>query len=100
MQHRHCLSSRICCEATKWREGKATYTFDQSHRSWIRQKGNPGAKLMLLNTECPNAKTSVLIVEMENSHSELIEKLGEVSRDTQCRQILEGQLLSPPFTHS
>ena len=91
MQHRHCLSSRGCCEATKWREGKATYTFEQSDRRWIRHKGNPGVKLMLLNTECPNGKTSVPIVDMENSHSERIEKLGEVSRDTQCGQIIEGQ---------
>ena len=96
MQHRHCLSSRICCEATKWREGKAIYTFDQSDRSWIRHKGNPGFKLMLLNTECPNAKMSVLIADMQNSHSEMIEKLAEVSRDTQCRQVFEGQLLSLP----
>ena len=51
---------------------------------------------MLLNKECPNAKTSVLIVNMENSHSEMIEKLGEVSRDTQCGQILAGQPLSLP----
>ena len=94
MQHRHCLSSRGCCKATKWREGKATYTFEQSDRSWIRHKGNPGVKLMLSNTDCPNAKTSVVIVDMENSHSETIEKLGEVSRDTQWGQILEGQPLS------
>ena len=33
MQHRPCLSSRGCCEATNWREGKATYTFEQSDRS-------------------------------------------------------------------
>ena len=74
MQHRHCLSSRGCCEATNWRGGKATYTFDQSDRSWIRHKGNPGVEQMLLNTECPNAKT----------------------RNTQCGQILEGQPHSSP----
>ena len=95
MQHRHCLSSRCCCEATNWREGKATYTFEQSDRSWVRHKGNPGVKLMLSNTDCPNAKTSVVIVDMENSHSETIEKQAEVSRDTQWGQILEVQPLSP-----
>ena len=51
---------------------------------------------MLLNTVCPNAKTSILNVDMENSHSEMIEKLSEVSRDTHCGQILEGQPLSSP----
>ena len=51
---------------------------------------------MLLNTECSNAKTSVLIVDMENSNSEMIEKLGEVSRDTQYGQNLERQPLSSP----
>ena len=96
MQHRHCLSSRGCCEATNWRDGKATYTFEQSDRSWIRHKGNPGVEQMLMYTECQNAKTSVLIVNMENSHSEMIEKLNEVSRDTQCGQILEGQPHSSP----
>ena len=96
MQHRQCLSSRCCCEATNWREGKATYTFEKRDRSWIRHEGNPVVKLMLWNTECPNAKTSILIVDMENSHSEMIEKLSEVSRDTQCGQIPEGQPLSFP----
>ena len=33
MQHRHCLSSRGCCEATNWREGEAPYTFEQSDQS-------------------------------------------------------------------
>ena len=51
---------------------------------------------MLLNTECPNAKTSVLKVDMENSHSEMFEESGEVYRDTQCGQIIEGQPLSSP----
>ena len=88
MQHRQCLSPRGCCKATDWREGKAIYAFEQSARSWIRHKGNPAVKLMLMNTERPNAKTSVVIVERGNSHSEMIEKLGEVSRDTHCGQIL------------
>ena len=34
-QHRHCLFSGSCCRATKWREGKAPYIFEQSDRSWI-----------------------------------------------------------------
>ena len=59
-------------------------------------KGNPGVEQMLLNTECPNVKTSVVIVDMENSPSEMIEELGEVSQDTQCGQILEGQPHSSP----
>ena len=51
---------------------------------------------MLSNTVCPNAKTSVVIVDMENTHSKMIEKLGEVPRDTQCGQILERQPHSSP----
>ena len=57
VQHRHRLSSRSRCKVTNWREAKATHTFEQCDRSWIRHKRNPGVKLMLLNTECPNAKT-------------------------------------------
>ena len=51
---------------------------------------------MLSNNDSLIAKTSVLIVGMENSHSEVNEKLDELSRDTQRGQILEGQPLSTP----
>ena len=96
MQHKHCLSSRNRCKATKWSEDKASYTFEQSDRSWIRHEGNPGVELMLLNFDSSNAKTSVLIVDKGKNNSEMIEKLDEVSRDTRCGQILEGQPLSLP----
>ena len=55
--HRHCLSSGSCCRATKWREGKAPYIFEQSDRIWIRQKGSFGVELMLWDTDSSNAST-------------------------------------------
>ena len=94
VQHRHSLSSGSRCKVTKLREGKAPYTFEQSDRSWIRPKGNSGVELW--DTDSSNANTSVLNVGMKNNHSEVIAKLGEVSRDTQCGQILERQPPSSP----
>ena len=96
MQHGHCLSSRNRCKAKKWSEDKASYTFEQSDRSWIRHEGNPGVELMRLNSDSPNAKTSVLIVDMEKNHPEVNEKLGEVSRDNPRGKSLEGKPLSTP----
>ena len=96
LQHRHCLSSRSCCKAKKWKEGKATYTFEQSDRSWIRHKRNLGVEVTRSNPDSPNAETSVLIIGLKNSHSEVNKKLGEVSRDNSRGQILEGQPLSTP----
>ena len=96
VQHRPCLSSGSRCKATKWREGKAPYTFEQRDRIWIRNKENPTVEMMLSNVESPNAKTSVLIVGMENSQSEVNEKLGEVSRDNPRGQMREGNSLSTP----
>ena len=95
-QHRHCLSSRSSCRATKWREGKAPYIFQQSDRSWIRQKGKFGVELIFWDTDSSNANTSVLDVGMKNNHSEVNEKLAEVPRDTPRGQILEGKPLSTP----
>ena len=40
VQHRQCLSPIYRWKATKWKEGKATFIFEQSDRSWIRQQGN------------------------------------------------------------
>ena len=51
---------------------------------------------MLLNSDSGDAKTSVLIVDMENNHSEMNEKSGEVSRVNPRRQTLEGKSLSTP----
>ena len=95
VQHRQCLSPVCRWKATKWREGKMSHSFEQSDRSWIRQKGNPGVELMLLNTD-GDAKTSVLIVDMENNHSEVNEKSGEVSRVNPRGQTLEGKSLRKP----
>ena len=96
MQYRHCLFSRNRSKATKWSEDKASYTFEQSDRSWIRHEGNPGVELMLLNFDIPNAKTSVLIVDMEKNHPEVNEKLSEVSRDNPRGKFLERKPLSTP----
>ena len=96
-QHRHCFSPRSCCRATKWREGQAPYIFEQSDRSWIRQKGSFGVELMFWNTDSSNANTSVLDVGMKNNHSEVNEKLAEVSRVNPRGQCLEGKpLISTP----
>ena len=95
-QHRHCLSSGSCCRATKWREGKASCIFEQSDRSWIRQKGSFGVELMLWDTDSSNANTSVLDVGMKNNHSEVNNKLAEVSRDNPRGQIPEGKPISTP----
>ena len=70
VQHRLCLSCQSCFKFTKWREGKVSHRFEHSDRSWIRYEGNPGVELMLLITAIPNTKTSVLVVDMGNSHSE------------------------------
>ena len=51
---------------------------------------------MLLNTDSPNAKTGVLIIGMENSHSEMNERLDGVSPDNPRGQSLEGKPLSTP----
>ena len=96
IQHRHCLPSRSCCEATIWREGKATYIFEQSDRSWIRQQENPGVELMLSDTDSSNANTSVPNVGTKSNNPEVNEELAEASRDNPSRQILEGQPLSSP----
>ena len=95
-QQRHCFSSRSCCRATKSREGQAPYIFEQSDRSWIRQKGSFGVELMFWNTDSSNANTSVLDVGMMNNHSEVNEKLAEAPRDNPRGQILEGKPLSTP----
>ena len=71
LQHRHYRSSRSCCKATKWREGSAPYTFEQSDRSWIRHQGSPGVELMLSDTDNSNANTSFLIIGMGNRQSEV-----------------------------
>ena len=73
-----------------------SHSFEQSDRSWIRHKRNPGAELMRLNSDSGDAKTSVPIVDMENNHTEVNEKLAEVSRVNSRGQIPEGQLLSSP----
>ena len=73
-----------------------SHSFEQSDRSWIRPKRNPGVELMLLNSYSGDAKTSVLIVDMENNHTEVNEKLANVSRVNPCGQILEGKPLSTP----
>ena len=78
------------------REGKAPYIFQQSDRSWIRQKGSFGVELMFWDTDSPNANTSVLDVSMKNNHSEVNEKLAEVPRENPRGQILEGKPLSKP----
>ena len=96
VQHRQCLSPVCRWKATKWREGKVSHSFEQSDRSWIRHKRNPGVELMLLNSDSGDAKTSVLIVDMENNHSEVNEKSGEVSRVNPRGQTLEGRSLSKP----
>ena len=96
VQHRQCLSPVCRWKATKWREGKVSPSFEQSDRSWIRHKRNPGVELMLLNSDSGDAKTSVLIVDMENNHSEVNEKSGEVSRVNPRGQTLEGKSLSKP----
>ena len=96
VQHRQCLSPVCRSEATKWREGKVSHSFEQSDRSWIRHKRNPGADLMRLNSDSGDAKTSVPIVDMENNHTEVNEKLAEVSRVNPRGQILEGKPLSTP----
>ena len=96
VQHRQYLSPICRWKATKWREGKATYIFEQSDRSWIRHQGNPGAELMRLNSDSGDANTSVLDVGMKNNHSEVNEKLAEVPRNNSRGQILEGKTLSTP----
>ena len=96
VQHRQCLSPVCRWEATKWREGKVSHSFEQSDRSWIRHKRNPGAELMRLNSDSGDAKTSVPIVDMENNHTEVNEKLAEVSRVNPRGQILEGKPRSTP----
>ena len=95
VQHRQCLSPVCRWEATKWREGKVSHSFEQSDRSWIRHKRNPGAELMRLNSDSGDAKTSVPIVDMENNHTE-VNELAEVPRDNPRGQILEGKPLSTP----
>ena len=96
VQHRQCLSPICCWKATKRREGKVCHSFEQSDRSWIRHKRNPGAELMRLNSDSGDAKTSVPIVDMENNHTEVNEKLAEVSRVNPRGQCLEGKPLSTP----
>ena len=96
VQHMHCLSSGSRYRATNWRQGKAPYTFEQRDRSWIRQQGCPGDELMLSDTDSSNANTSVLNVGMKNNHTEVNEKLAEVSRVNPRGQILEGKPLSTP----
>ena len=96
VQHRQCLFPICRWKATKWREGKVSHSFEQSDRSWIRHKRNPGVELMLLNSDSGDAKTSVLIVDMENNHTEVNEKLAEVSRVNPRGQTLEGKPLSTP----
>ena len=96
VQHRQYLSPVCRWEATKWREGKVSHSFEQSDRSWIRHKRNPGAELMRLNSDSGDAKTSVPIVDMENNHTEVNEKLAEVPRDNPRGQILEAKPLSTP----
>ena len=96
VQHRQCLSPKCRWKATKWREGKVSHSFEQRNRSWIRHKRNPGAELMRLNSDSGDAKTSVPIVDMENNHTEVNEKLAEVSRVNPRGQILEGKPLSTP----
>ena len=73
-----------------------SHSIEQSDRSWIRHKRNPGAELMQLNSDSGDAKTSVPIVDMENNHTEVNEKLAEVSRVNPRGQILEGKPLSTP----
>ena len=51
---------------------------------------------MRLNSDSGDAKTSVPIVDMENNHTEVNEKLAEVSRVNPRGQILEGKPLSTP----
>ena len=51
---------------------------------------------MVLNSGSGDAKTRTLIVDMENNHSEVNEKSGEVSRDNPRGQTLEGKPLSTP----
>ena len=94
VQHRQCLSPVCRWEATKRREGKVSHSFEQSDRSWIRHKRIPGVELMLLNSDSGDAKTSVPIVDMENNHTEVNEKLAEVSRVNPRGQCLEGKPLS------
>ena len=96
VQHRQCLFPVCRWEATKWNEGKVSHSFEQSDPSWIRHKRNPGAELMRLNSDSGDAKTSVPIVDMENNHTEVNEKLAEVSRLNPRGQILEGKPLSTP----
>ena len=59
VQHRQCLSPVCRWEATTWREGKVSHSFEQSDRSWIQHKRNPGAELMRLISDSGDAKTSV-----------------------------------------
>ena len=96
VQHRQCLSPVCRWEATKWREVKVSHSFEQSDRSWIRHKRNPGAELKRLNSDSGDAKTSVPIVDMENNHTEVNEKLVEASRVNPRGQILEGKPLNTP----
>ena len=96
VQHRQRLSPICCWKATKRREGKVCHSFEQSDRSWIRHKRNPGAELMRLNSDSGDAKTNVPIVDMENNHTEVNEKLAEVSRVNPRGQCLEGKPLSTP----
>ena len=96
VQHRQCLFPVCRWEATKWKEGKVCHSFEQSDRSWIRHKRNPGAELMRLNSDSGDAKMSVPIVDMENNHTEVNEKLAEVSRVNPRGQFLEGKPLSTP----
>ena len=96
VQHRQCLFPVCRWEATKWREGKVSHSFEQSDRSWIRHKRNPGAELMRLNSDSGDAKTSVPIVGMKINHSEVNEKVAEVPRDNPRGQILEEKPLSTP----
>ena len=51
---------------------------------------------MQLKSDSGDAKTSVPIVDMENNHTEVNEKLAEVSRVNPRGQILEGKPLSTP----
>ena len=51
---------------------------------------------MRLNSDSGDAKTSVPLVDMENNHTEVNEKLAEVSRVNPRGQILEGKPLNTP----
>ena len=73
-----------------------SHSFEQKDRSWIRHKRIPRVELMLLNSDSGDAKTGVLIVDMENNHSEVNEKSAEVSRVNPRGQTLEGKSLSTP----